>query len=124
MNKETEQKTNKVVAIIGSRDFSNKALVAQTMRGLQQAYEVTKVVSGGAKGADTLGVKWANKHKIEALVYLPDFKKHKRAYHYRNRQIVEAADLVIAFWNSSSTGTRYTINYVRQMEKEVLIVKY
>lgn len=32
------------------------------------------VVSGGAKGADTLGEQWARKHKIKVLILKPDWK--------------------------------------------------
>ena len=61
---------------------------------------------------------------IETLVFYPDFKKHKRAYHFRNRQIVIQSDLIVAFWNGYSTGTKYTINFAKTLEKEVIVVKY
>jgi len=114
----------KKIAIIGSRDFKNKQLLDAKMRKLLERYSITHIVSGGAKGADTLGVQWANKQKIPTIVYNPDFKKHKRAYHYRNRQIVREADIIVAFWNGRSTGTKYTINYAKTLEKEVVVVKY
>ncbi len=103
------------VAIIGSRDFKNKELLDNT---------ISLIVSGGAKGADTMGVQWANKNSIETKVYYPDFKKHKKAYHYRNRQIVRESELIVAFWNGHSTGTKYTIDYARTLEKNVMVVKY
>ena len=112
------------VAIIGSRDFKNKELLDTTMKKIQEQNTITKIISGGAKGADTMGVQWANKNNIETLVFYPDFKKYKRAYHFRNRQIVMQSDLIVAFWNSYSTGTKYTINFAKTLEKEVIVVKY
>lgn len=82
------------IAIIGSRDFKNKNFLDEKI------------------------------NKIETKVFLPDFKKHKRAYHYRNRQIVLESDLLIAFWNGYSTGTKYTINYAKTLNKKVIIFKY
>ena len=112
------------IAIIGSRDFKNKQLLNQKMQELKAQYGIQTIISGGAKGADTLGVQWANKNNIQTQVFYPDFKKHKRVYHYRNRQIVRASDLIVAFWNGSSTGTKYTIDYAKSLEKDVVVVKY
>lgn len=112
------------VAIIGSREFKNKALLDAKMKEIQIKYPIQTIISGGAKGADTLAVQWANKNDIETVVYYPDFKKHKRAYHFRNRQIVHHADIIVAFWNARSTGTRYTLNYARALEKITIVIKY
>ena len=112
------------VAIIGSSDFKNKELLDTTMKKIQEQNTITKIISGGAKGADTMGVQWANKNNIETLVFYPNFKKHKRAYHFRNRQIVIQSDLIVAFWNGYSTRTKYTITFAKTLEKEVIVVKY
>ena len=112
------------VAIIGSRDFKNKELLDTTMKKIQEQKDITKIISGGAKGADTMGVQWANKNNIETLVFYPDFKKPKSAYHLRNRQIVIQSDLIVAFWNGYSIGTKYTITFAKTLEKEVIVVKY
>lgn len=117
-------KENKKIAIIGSRDFKNKNLLNQKMKDLQELYNITLIVSGGAIGADTMGVQWANKNNIETKVFHPNFKKHKKAYHYRNRQIVRESDIVVAFWNGHSTGTKYTIDYAKTLEKKLIVVKF
>ena len=57
-------------------------------------------------------------------MHYPDFKKRKRAYHFRNRLIVQDADIVVAFWNTHSTGTKYTMNYAKSLEKELIVIKY
>ncbi|NBL01073.1 MAG: DUF2493 domain-containing protein, partial [Erysipelotrichia bacterium] len=106
------------------RDFKNKKLLDSHMQHLKESYEIESIISGGAKGADTLGVQWAHKNDIPAIIFIPDFKKHKRAYHFRNRQIVREADTIIAFWNGHSTGTKYTIDFAKTLEKEVIIIKY
>lgn len=111
------------IAIIGSREFSNKEYLNKSMQTIKDKYNISLIVSGGAKGADTLGERWANKNKIKTKIFLPDFKR-KHPYFYRDRLIAEEADLVIAFWNGRSSGTRYTIDYSRKISKEVIIFKF
>lgn len=110
------------LAIVGSRDFSNPRLLAEIMD--EYKVDLKLVISGGADGADKLGAKWARKNRIETLIFKPDHKKYKHAYHHRNRLIVEAADLVIAFWNGHSTGTAYTVAYAKKLEKPVRVVRF
>ena len=113
------------VAIIGSRSFKNKPLLEETMQIFQATHNaIGLIISGGAKGADSMGVQWANRNNIPTIVFYPDFKKRKRAYHFRNRQIVKECDVLIAFWNGRSTGTKYTIDFAKVMEKEVVVVKF
>ena len=110
------------VAIIGSRDFSNPRLLAAVREDYRR--HIGTVVSGGADGGDRLGAKWARKNGIQTLIFEPDHKRYKHAYHHRNRLIVEAADFIIAFWNGHSTGTAYTVDYARRMSKPVRVVRY
>ena len=108
------------LAVVGSRDFSNERLMDEELR---KHMPLTQVISGGARGADSLAEQWARHNGIDVQVFYPDHKKHKRPYHHRNRLICEACDTLIAFWNGHSTGTRYTIGYARQIGKPVIVVK-
>lgn len=110
------------IAVIGSREFSNVRLVADVMA--EYLPIISLLISGGARGADKLGEQWANKNGIETQIFYPDHKRYKHAYHHRNRLIVEAADLVVAFWNGHSTGTKYTMDYARRMGKPVRVVRF
>jgi len=87
-------------------------------------YTVTEVISGGAKGADSLAIKYAKKNNKLWKEFLPDHKKYKHAYHHRNRLIAEYCDVLIAFWDGHSTGTKYTIDYARKIGKPVHIFKF
>lgn len=110
------------IGVIGSRTFKNYSMLDEKLANL--SYEITEVVSGGAKGADKFSIKWAKKNKIEWREFLPDHKKYKHAYHHRNRLIAEYSDILVAFWDSSSSGTRYTIGYMRSLGKPVIIYKF
>ena len=48
-----------VLAVIGSRTFTNRALLAEHMDEVCAAFDVSVVVSGGAKGADSLAAGYA-----------------------------------------------------------------
>ena len=111
----------KKVAVVGSRDFANTRLLAEVLEEYRPV--MTAVISGGAKGADRLGEQWANKNGIPTEIFYPDHKRYKHAFHHRNRLIVEAADLVVAFWNGHSSGTKYTIDYAKRLGKPVRIVR-
>lgn len=81
------------------------------------------IVSGGAKGVDTLAENWAVAHGFPVLRFLPDYERYgKAAPHVRNSQIVEAADRIVAFWDGKSRGTKSTIEKAKKHGKEVYIV--
>ncbi len=110
------------IAVIGSRVFKNYSFLDKKLSELP--YDIDEVVSGGAIGADRLGIRWARKNKKEWKEFLPDHKKYKHAYHHRNRLIAEYCDVLVAFWDGKSTGTKYTINYAKSLGKTVLVFKF
>jgi hypothetical protein len=121
--------TNKInlnsysVAIIGSRTFNNYELVKSTMNSFD--IPPSKIVSGGAIGADSLGAKYANEYNIPLLVYKPDWKKYgKSAGFLRNTDIIENSDIVVAFWDGMSNGTRDSINKATKLGKKVITVNF
>ena len=62
------------IAIIGSRSFNDYELVAKTL--LPYKSKITLLVSGGARGADSLGEKWADDNNIQTLIFPADWDKH------------------------------------------------
>ena len=83
------------------------------------------IVSGGAKGADTYAREFANKKGLKLIEFLPEYDKYGRtAPLVRNKLIVEECDCLIAFWDGTSRGTKYTIDYAHQLGKPIKIVNY
>lgn len=108
------------VAVIGSRIFDDYELVKETLSNI----DITLLVSGGAKGADSLGERYANENNITTLIFKPDWKKHgPAAGPIRNTDIVNNADTIIAFWNGESRGTKDSITKAEKLGKEVIIIK-
>jgi hypothetical protein len=105
------------LAIIGSRSITRLNL---------DDYITEKpdcVVSGGAKGIDTLAWEWAVENHIEIIVHRPDYNKHGRwAALRRNDTIIAEADKIMAFWDGKSRGTKYVIDNARRSGKPVQII--
>lgn len=69
----------------------------------------TEIVSGGARGVDTIAREFALAHGLKLTEFLPDYDRYGRAAPLkRNDEIVAYADMVIAFWDGHSRGTMYT----------------
>lgn len=105
------------VAVIGSRSIHKADLSAYISK------ECTMIISGGAKGVDTLAEQYAKTHGIETLILKPDYGRFQRgAPLHRNEEIVRQADMVLAFWDGVSRGTKYTIDYAEKMGKPVKVI--
>jgi hypothetical protein len=90
-----------------------------------KGFDISVIVSGGANGADSLGEKYANENKIEKDIYYPDWAKHGKAAGFiRNKLIIENADMVIAFWDQKSRGTRNSIGIAHELKKNTYIIYY
>ena len=108
-------------AIIGSRTFDNYQLLKETIAPLNP----TEIVSGGAKGADSLGEQYAKENGIKTTIFLPDWKLHgKSAGFKRNVDIISNADVVVAFWDGVSKGTKHSIELAKKQGKTIIIVNF
>ena len=104
------------VAVIGSRGLTIDDLGKYLPEG------TTEIVSGGAKGVDSCAKEYALAHNIKLTEFLPEYKKFGRAAPLkRNLQIIEYSDIVLAFWDGKSKGTKYVIDNCRKMGVEVKI---
>ena len=110
-------------AIIGSRTFDDYNLVCETLSEYEN--QITLMVSGGAKGADKLGEKWAKEKNKEVLIFYPEWEKYgKSAGFRRNKDIIENSDIVFAFWDGQSKGTQSSIELSKKLNKELKIIKW
>lgn len=110
------------LAVVGSRTFNDYDKVIYTLDKFRD--KITVIISGGAKGADTLAERYANQNGIKTVIYYPDWDSHGRSAGFiRNADIVKSSDAVIAFWDGRSKGTKHTIDYAKRLNKPVLIVE-
>lgn len=100
------------VAIIGSRDFWVEDF------GKYLPENVSEIVSGGARGIDSAARQYAQKNHIKLTEFLPDYAQFgNRAPLLRNLEIIDYSDLILAFWDGQSHGTRFVIENCRKQGK-------
>jgi len=94
--------------ICGSRDFLDGQAAFRFLDSLRT--QPTLVISGAARGADTIARAWAIHRKIPLQEYPADWKLHgKGAGFRRNLEMLDACEVVVAFWDGSSPGTQHTL---------------
>lgn len=105
------------VAVIGSRGLKVDNLGEYLPEG------TTEIISGGAKGVDTCAREYAIAHNIKLTEFLPEYKKYGRnAPLLRNISIIERADVVLAFWDGKSRGTKFVIERCYDVGKRIYII--
>ncbi len=113
------------LAVVGSRTFNDYDLLKRKLDVIHEKKVITCIISGGAKGADSLAEKWSKENSIETLIFKPDWDKYgKRAGFLRNEDIIKSSDAVIAFWDGISHGTKHDIDLAKKYNKPCLIVKF
>lgn len=113
------------LAIIGSREFCDWELFTEGItRILEQEGKLPiLVVSGGARGADRMGEKWAKDNGIKTLVFKPEWGKHgKRAGLIRNADIIENATHVLAFPSESGSGTQHALGLAKEKNLPIQVI--
>ena len=92
------------VAVVGSRNLTINNL------GDYLPKDTTEIVSGGARGIDRCAREYAKSHNIKLTEFLPEYERYGRSAPLkRNLQIIRYADMVLAFWDGKSNGTRFVI---------------
>lgn len=128
------------IMIIGSRSIASKdnenyaveaGLVRQFLRNelekLPEDVPVT-VLSGGAKGVDTIAEEFAKENRLDFILFKPyhliDNKVEymPRFFFSRNKQMVDNSDAVIAIWDGESNGAKHAIEYANKRRKPVTVV--
>ena len=109
------------LAVIGTKKFTDFSLLSTTLRKIPN---IEMIISGGAPGTDALAKKYAIQNKIKFLEFPPDYKKFgDKAKHIRDKLIVEECDELIAFWDGECEGTKYTMDYAKQLGKLVTLIQ-
>lgn len=104
------------VIIAGSRDFSDLALLTQKCDKILERVKSqgVTIVSGCARGADTLAIEYAQSRGYPVKEYPANWKEDgKSAGYKRNVLMSENADALIAFPKGASKGTNHMIDTAR-----------
>ena len=123
------------VIIAGSRDFNDYELLKKSAIEIitkkTMLPDLTRIISGGARGADSLGERFANEMGLEISRFIPDWDGlGKRAGYVRNAEMAKFAveddndGMLIAFWDGQSRGTKHMIDLAKRYGLEVHVVNF
>lgn len=118
----------KRIIVAGSRTFDRYGLLKKVMnRVADEKYPDHEIIvlSGAAKGADKLGEKWAFSRWFTVELHFTDWDKHgKKAGPIRNGEMAKAGDVLIAFWDGKSPGTKDMIRQAKHRGLKVKVVRF
>lgn len=115
----------KRVVIAGCRDYDNyseaKEFIEFCISKIKNEHSLI-FVSGGCRGADLLGERFAYENGYQIERYPAEWEKYGRAAGpKRNMKMAEISDFIICFWDGCSKGTKSMINYARRLNKPIRI---
>ena len=85
--------------------------------------DVDTILSGGAKGVDTLAEQYADKHKLSKIILRPKYNLYgKAAPLRRNEELVNMADRILIVWDGVSKGTKHTVAYATKTNKNIAVI--
>lgn len=108
------------VIIAGSRSINSYDTINQAI--VSSKFDIDTVISGTARGVDTLGEQWASFNDRHVERFPADWSKYgKSAGYKRNEQMASVADALIAVWDGKSKGTKHMIDIMNKLGKKVYI---
>jgi len=109
--------------IAGARTFTDYPFLCQVLA--PDRHRIAQVITGGARGADQLGYRWAWKHAIRHQLFRAEWERFgKSAGMRRNHQMAQAGDVLVACWDGQSPGTAHMIQCMEQLGKPVVVVRF
>lgn len=111
------------IAVIGSRTFNQEGRVDHALSKIFKPGD--RLISGGARGADSLAETWCGNRGFQCVIIRPNWKKYGRSAGFkRNHQIIDQAEFVVAFWDGNSKGTKHSIDLAKGKGIKVMIVRF
>lgn len=104
------------LAVVGSRDYLDYQEFSSLLQLLLRTWSgPVELVSGGARGADSLASRYSQDHRLSIRVFWADWNQHgKAAGMIRNREIVQYSTALVAFWDGESRGTANSISLAKR----------
>jgi hypothetical protein len=110
------------IIIAGSRTINYSVSVIQAAVDGSNYDDISEVVSGAARGVDSLGEQWAARYMIPVKRFPAKWnEKGKAAGFLRNNEMADYADRLIAIWDGESKGTLHMINVMAARNKPVFV---
>ena len=108
--------------VAGSRSITSYKTVAKAIESC--GWPVTTVVSGKARGVDSLGIEWARRNNVRVKTFVPDWEAQPRAAGFiRNVEMAKYSHALVALWDGSSRGTKHMVEEATRRGLRVKVVK-
>lgn len=115
------------VVVAGSRGFNSYEILQKQLNVFLEGkfnYEI-EIVSGGAKGADTLGIQFATNSNCFLKIMNADWGQYgRRAGYMRNEDMAKYGDWCIVFWDGVSRGSSHMIDLAKKYNMRLMVVIY
>lgn len=117
------------IIIAGGRDFNNYPFLKETVDKIllelgiktEEDKKNIEIISGKARGADTLGERYAVNNGISLITFPADWEAYGKAAGFiRNAEMANFASkdgnegVLIAFWDGKSKGTKHMIDTAKK----------
>ena len=107
--------------VAGSRTITEYCQVVQAIEAAP--WQVTVILSGTAKGVDSLGERYAREKGLVLERYFPNWARFgSSAGFIRNEEMAGLADALVAIWDGRSKGTANMINLARIYKLRIHVV--
>tara|TARA_Y100000310_G_scaffold51341_1_gene47330 strand:+ start:1325 stop:1705 length:381 start_codon:yes stop_codon:yes gene_type:complete len=112
------------IAVVGSRFYPHEHLVRGFVRQIAAKDPTAIIVSGGARGVDRWAADEARLCGLEVEEHLADWDgpDGRRAGFVRNSTIVARSEIIVAFWDGKSRGTRDTCRKAERQGKRLFVI--
>jgi len=113
--------------IAGGRDFNNYELLKKKLDLIliNKVGEDIEIVSGKARGADSLGERYAKEKGYSVKEFPAKWNEYgKRAGYLRNEEMALYATHCVCFWDGESKGTKHMIDLAKKQNLNLRIVRY
>lgn len=106
------------LGVVGSRHFPDLERVIRYVRDLPSG---SSLVTGSASGVDATVARVARERGLPVRVLGASFEEARDsgAAATRNQRLVDLCDVLVAFWDGASQGTRRTVERALDSGKEV-----
>ena len=105
--------------VIGIRTFSDDIRINAALNDLP----ATEILTSGSNPTATAATWYAAVKELPTRRFEANLVQYgSRAKQLRDRQLVEAADALLAFWNGQSVAVREAIEYAHELRKRVVVL--
>lgn len=110
--------------VAGSRGWTDRSKVKKAMNAMWKEFGAFTVLTGGARGVDTIAHHIAVKADQNTIVMQAQWDKFGRSAGYRrNVAMAVKADYLLALWDGKSPGTKHMIDIAKDHGLTIRIVR-